>query len=262
MKTYKFLIFILLISFYSCNQKVNSKDNLKKIQTDELINNLKLNSNKIHNNSFSTISVIVKEKDKVEIEYVFNKSEIVNPIQQKLFLSYLLYTSEILRRYKDINFTYFVNGEKFNAKNFFIDEKAKINILENLNYLPFNKMLFFCLNNFNSETIYDLNIWIENVYKVYPNEALNTDFFSLLEKLSMECSNESNSKDAKVTLVLMYVAIKDAIENGTLTKVMLDSQKYSLMMIEKLWGICENGEKIEFAEQRLFGRVGNNWVPN
>ena len=67
---------------------------------------------------------------------------------------------------------------------------------------------------------------------------------------------------AKVTLVLMYVAIKDAIENGTLTKVMLDSQKYSLTMIEKLWSICENGEKIEFAEQRLFGRVGNNWVPN
>src|SRR5690606_41615800 len=62
-------------------------------------------------------------------------------------------------------------------------------------------------------TLFRSNIWIENVFNVYPNEALNTDFFSLVEKLSVECSNESNSKDAKVTLVLMYVAIKDAIEN-------------------------------------------------
>ena len=260
----KTLLLVFLITFYSCNQNVNSQQGLKKNERVDLISQLKCISNEIHNNAFSNISLINKKQDKLEIEYIFNTSEIVHHIHQKLFLTYLLYNSSYLREYKEITFKYFVNEEKYNAKTFLIDEKIKAEILKNLDFEPLNKMLYLCLKDFHSDTIFDLNIWIENVRKVYPDETLNTDFFLLVEKLSFDCFTESENKEAKeakVTLVLMYVAIKDAIENGTFTKAMRDSQRHNLMIIEKIWNICENGEKIEFAEQRLFGRVGNNWVP-
>ena len=63
----------------------------------------------------------------------------------------------------------------------------------------------------------------------------------------------------KATIVVLYVAIKDYVDKAKPDNPQLNSQKHNQKLLEELWEKCNNGEMIQFAEQRLFGKVGGNW---
>lgn len=258
----KLLILIpVLFSFSSCKNNTAKNDIIDKNQEKKIIlESVKKTSEAIKEDAYKDIKIINYDKDfsNIEIEFIINKQTIADTPHQIYFFSCLVYNNENLWNFNTISIVYFIDGEKHNSQKYYITEDRKKLLTESLQSKTFNNMLRHCLNQFSVETVFDLNIWIKNVYSRYPQDILNINFFELLEIFSKECENKIDSKDAKFTIVILYVAIKHYIENELGDQSFIESHKKTKKLLEDLWQICQN-EKIEFAEHRLFGSVGDNW---
>lgn len=257
------LLFLIptLFLLSSCkNDTSNNDSHAIDQEKNTLLESVKKTSDEIKQDAYKSISVLNLDKENsfIEIEYVINKQTIADSTHQIYFLSYLVYRNEQLWNFETISIVYYIDDEKHNTHKRIITEDTKKLLALSLQSNTFNSMLKYCLNHFSVETVFELDIWIKNAYSRYPDDVLNSNFFELLETFSYECYRNIDSKDAKLTIVLIYVAIKHYIENEIGDYSFVESHKKTKNILEYLWQACEN-EKIEFAEHRLFGSVGDNW---
>ncbi|MBU2922219.1 hypothetical protein KO504_12770 [Winogradskyella psychrotolerans] len=250
------LTIVCLFIVISCKESKTDNPNSDNGITRALENN----SDAIKPNMITELKATEStEKESISIDLIFRKNSIVEPTHQKVYLSFLLTQTKELQNYREITFNYHIENEEFNKSSFLISQKTKESILKKFSFIPFRNYTKYCLKNFEVGTIYALDIWIDNINQIYPDELMKTNFFDVIEKFSYECSDMDKSKDAKATLVVLYVAIKDYVDKVKPENPQLSSQKHNQKFLEELWKICNNGEMIQFAEQRLFGKVGGNW---
>ncbi|UZO80647.1 hypothetical protein NBT05_17110 [Aquimarina sp. ERC-38] len=246
---------ILLVFICNCGDKTNAKENSDN--SDLLQKQIKKVLNNLGNDLIIKLDLNEVNTDNLNINIILNKDKIVHPSHQKVFLTYLIYNVNQLSKYDLLNFTYHIEGEKNTNVSSLRITKPEIQAINRAYESKlFTEMIKYSLSNFRMDTVFNLESWIANVNNRYPDDTLQADFYEVLEVFHKECLESTDSKKAKVTFILAFVAIRSYIENEEKD---IESQKHSKKMIENLWEICSKGEKIEFAEKRLFGSVGDNW---
>jgi len=249
---------IFTSSLHSCK-----KDNYKiEEKNDEKFSFLKSDlesiSNSLQKDLYRDITIMNNKEDTLVVKIIFNKGMIVHEDHQKMYITYLVSNLEKIKLPEKVKFLYWIEEEetiKVDELNF---SKKNINILKETfrtNSLLYD-MIKYCLSNFTVESIFDLNIRIKNVNLIYPNDTFGYDFFQILEVFSKECVGLADGKNGKITVILVYVETKDyLVKDENLEGISNDSQFLLVKIIENLWELGNNGEKIQFAEQRLLGNV-------